>query len=144
MYWSLHAVDLVVRIFSRMSLKMVLTLHGAQAITADNYISTKHSLCGSQVLSILSACSPGLGLNCIVSIGLDEFTCCLSRPRAFIQQRASLLALLILLKTAKGFVNGGIGLVDGILSDHRLFILVHQHELLAPVPSSKVRLLIDV
>jgi hypothetical protein len=50
---------------------------------------------------------------------------------------------MIILQDDKGLKNEGRGLTDGKLLDGRRFILVHQVELLADLPSQKTKLLLD-
>jgi hypothetical protein len=41
-------------------------------------------------------------------------------------------------------MDNRVGLIDGVLPSYRLFILVHQNDLLTETPSPKVHLLINV
>jgi hypothetical protein len=93
--------------------------------------------------AVLASCSPGPGPDCIVSIGLEGFTCCFPRLKAFLQQRTSPPAFIIILTNTHHPVDKRVGLIDGILPDHRPFILFYQNNILAEPPSPNVRLVIN-
>jgi hypothetical protein len=91
---------------------------------------------------VVAVCSPGSALGCIVTIGLDGFTCCSGRLKLFLQKRTCPLAFLLLTDTSE-LTDDGASLINGILPDRRPFIFIHQDDILALEPSSKARLLID-
>jgi hypothetical protein len=92
---------------------------------------------------VLASCSFGPGPDCIVSIGLEGFTCCFPRLKAFLQQRTSPPAFIIILTNTHHLVDKRVGLIDGILPDYRPFILFYQNNLLAEPPSPNVRQVIN-
>jgi hypothetical protein len=92
---------------------------------------------------VINALSPGPGLDCIVSHGLDGFACSFPRIRQFILNLASLAAFIIILQDDKGLKNEGKGLIDGKMLDGRRFILVHQDDFLADAPPQKTQHLLD-
>jgi hypothetical protein len=84
----------------------------ASARSGDPYRKTSRTTIQTLEFTskVIDALSPGSGLDCIVSHGLDGFACSLPRIRQFILDLASPVAFMIILQDDKGLENHGVGI----------------------------------